>query len=280
MKSLKAIRIFLLVSCFVVLSSFAAAQTTTLLKRTTTKTDKFDFGSGGTLALIGAPNGSVTIEGWAKNEIEILAEITIEAPAEADLDRISKLTGFTLEESTGRTGVISYGIHDKKFLKRNDKKFPKALLTTPFRIDYTIKVPRYCDLQIDGGTGDLTISGVEGTMRLNYLDTNAKLHLVGGAVTAVFGKGSADISIPTRSWGGRFVDVQLAAGTMNLSLPTGLNADFDASILRTGTIENTFTGFKPRVRNVQFTDKLIAAKAGTGGVSLKFAVGDGTMKIK
>ena len=73
--------------------------------------------------------------------------------------------------------------------------------------------------------------------------------------------------------------MQLASGTMSLNLPSGLNADFDASILRTGKIENAFTDFKPRVRKVEFTEKSIAAKAGTGGIQLKFSVGDGTMKI-
>ena len=95
----------------------------------------------------------------------------------------------------------------------------------------------------------------------------------------MFGKGDVDVSIPTRSWRGRFADVQLAAGTMSLNLPSGLNAEFDATILRTGSIENGFEGFKPRVRKQEFTDKSIAAKAGTGGVALKFSVGDGTMKI-
>ncbi len=257
----------------------AFAQTGRLLKRTTIRTDKFDFGAGGTLALAGAPNGSVKIEGWAKNEIELTAEITVEAPTEADLDRLAKLTGFTLEESLSRTGILSLGIHDRKYLKRVDKKFPKPLLNSPFRIDYMLKVPRYCDLQIDGGKGDLTISGVEGIMKLNYLDTNAKIDLIGGGIIAVFGKGTVEISIPTRSWRGRFADVQLAIGDMNLNLPSGLNADFDAAILRAGKIENGFTEFKPRVRKAEFTEKSIIAKAGTGGVSLKFTVGDGTLKI-
>jgi hypothetical protein len=253
--SLVSISIF-----FTVAAIAAGAQTPQMLKRTTTKSDKLDFGSGGTVVVTTPPNGSVTIEGWSKNEIELTAEITVEAANNVDLERMARVTGFSLEESSGRLGVISAGTHDKKYLKTIDKKFPKALLANPFRIDYVLKVPRYCDLQIDGGKGDLIISGVEGMMKINYLDTNAKLALVGGGVLAVFGKGDVHISIPTRSWRGR-------------------NADFDASILRTGKIENGFTEFKPRVRKVEFTDQSIVAKSGMGGISLKFTVGDGTLKI-
>lgn len=263
--------------CFLTIASFA--QTQPVLKRTTVKSDKFDFGSGGTLTIQGAPVGSITVEGWAKNEVEISAEIVVEAANDADLERLAKVTGFQLDESLGRVGIISLGTHDKKYLRAVDKKFPKNLMANAYRIDYTLKIPRYCDLQIDGGVGDLKLSGVEGAIKINFIETNAKLDLVGGGVLAVFGKGDVDISIPTRSWRGRFADVQLASGTMSLNLPSGLNAEFDASILRNGKIENGYADFKPRIRKQEFTEKSIAAKAGTGGTPLKFSVGDGTMKI-
>jgi len=250
-----------------------------MLKRTTYKTDQLDFGAGGTLAIVGAPQGSIRVEGSNRNQIEISAEITVEAATEADLELMSKVTGFVLDESLGRTGIVSVGTHDKKYLKRALKKVPKNLAALPYRIDYTVKVPRYCDLQIDGGRGDLTVSGVEGTMRLNFLETKAILDLVGGSVTGVFGGGNVDVSIGSRSWRGRFVDIQVANGTMNLWLPAGLNADFDAAILRTGKIDNQFDGIRPRARHAEFTERLIQGKAGTGGVPLKFTVGDGALHI-
>ena len=255
------------------------APTQPLHKRTTTKTDRLDFGVGGTLSITGAPVGSIRIEGWRNREIEITAEIEVQANNEADLELLSKVTSFVLEESLGRTGIVSVGPHDKKYLKRIAKKFPKELLSMPYRIDYVIKVPQYCDLFVDGGRGDLTISNVEGAIRLNYLETNARIDLVGGITTAVFGKGTVELVVPSRGWRGRSADVQLANGELNIRLPNGVNADVDATILRTGKIENSFEGFKPRDRKGEFTDKLILARAGIGGVPLKFTVGDGTLKI-
>jgi len=277
MKSLTALLFsFFVIGLFLV---DASGQAPKMLKRTTIKSDRFDFGAGGTLVVAGAPKGSITVEGWSNREVEINAEITVEGATEADLDRLSKVVGFSLEESTGRVGIVSVGTNDKKFIKQIDKSFPKALMSNPYRIDYVIKMPRYSDLQIDGGSGDLTVSGIEGTMKVNFIDTKAKLDLVGGGLFAVFGKGDVEISVPTRSWRGRFAEVQLATGNLVLNLPTGLNADFDASILRTGRIDNSFTEFVPRVRKQEFTETSIVAKSGTGGVPLKFSVGDGTMKI-
>jgi hypothetical protein len=266
-----------LLAFFLIAVSAASAQTS--VKRTTYKTDSLDFGSGGTLEIKGAPLGSIRVEGWNKNQVQIDAEIELKARTEADLDELAKLTGFVLEESIGRTAITSLGTHDKSYIKRVAKKFPKELLGLPFRIDYVIKVPRYCDLQIDGGKGDLQVAGVDGVIKINFLDSNAKLELVGGAILATVGAGTVDVTIPTRSWRGRFADISLTSGTMNVNLPPSLNAEIDASVLRTGKIDNTYADLKPKTRKDAFTEKLIAAKSGNGGISLKFTVGDGNLNI-
>ncbi len=261
------------------LSSCAFAQTPQMLKRTISKTDKFDFGAGGTVVISGAPVGTIVVTGSSKNEIEISAEIQIEAATAEDLDRIASVTTFLTEESTGRVGIMTIGTHNKLGDKKLWKKFPKKLLGLPFRIDYTISVPRYCDLQIDGGKGDLTVSGVDGPIKISSVESNAKLSLVGGGLSATFGIGDVEITMPDRSWRGNAVEAQLATGTMTVHLPSNLSAELDATILKTGKIENSFTTFKPRTRTVPFTDKSVIAKAGGGGVAMKFTVGDGTLKL-
>jgi hypothetical protein len=276
----KKIRVHLCLSVvsILLLSLPIFAQTKPLLKRTTYKTENIDFGAGGTLSVVGAPNGSITIEGWQKNEVEISADIEVQAETETDLALLAQVSTFVLDESFGHITIQSVGAHDKKYLKSVAKKFPKNLLAMPFRIDYKIKVPSYCDLEINGGHSDLNLSNVEGTMRINVLETSAKLNLIGGTIIATFGSGTIDVAIPTRGWRGRSADIQLASGTMNVSLPPNLSAEIDAKILRNGQIENSYKTLKPRDRT-KFTTKLIAAKAGNGGVGLSFTVGDGTLKL-
>jgi hypothetical protein len=247
--------------------------------RKITKTDKFDFGSGGTVAVTGAPQGSVNIVGSQKNEVEITATITLNAATEADLDVLAGSTGFATEETPLRTGILSVGSHNKFGQKKLPKNFPKILLNLPFRIDYEISVPRFSDIEIDGGAGDLSIKDVEGSMRINFLESNADINVVVGNVIATIGKGKADVSFGVRGWRGRSADIQVGAGDLTVRLPSTLSAELDAAILRSGKIANSFPDLKPRDRKVPFTDKLIAAKAGVGGVPLKFAVGDGTLSI-
>ena len=265
------------VSIFLFLAP-AFAQNQTLLKRTTYKTETVELGAGGTVSIIGAPSGAITVEGWQKNEVEITAEVEMQAPTEADLAELAKVNNFAIDADLVHVRITSIGTHDKDYMKRVAKKFPKNLLGMPFKIDYKIKVPVYCDVNIDGGKGDLTLSKVEGAIEINYLESNAKLNLIGGSVIATFASGTIEVVIPNRSWRGRSADVQLANGTMNVQLPLNLNANLDAEILRNGKIENTLTNLKPLSRT-KFTEKLIAAKAGSGGAPLNFTVGDGTLKL-
>ena len=279
MKNQKTFALFIFAFFFAAFSVTCFAQTAPqLIKRTTYKSDNFEFGAGGTVSIIGAPNGSIEIEGWDKNEIEVAAEIEVQGATEADLSKLAEVNGFVLDESFGHVRIISIGTHDKDYMKRTAKKFPKNLLGLPFRVDYKIKLPRYCDINIDGGNGDLSIGNVDGSMKIKYLNSNAVFNLVGGAINATIGGGTVDVTIPTRGWRGRFADIQLANGTMNVRLPLSFNAQIDASILRTGQIENSVAALKPRTR-AKFTEKSISAKAGMGGVPLNFTVGDGMLKI-
>lgn len=278
MKNHQIIRTLFFVFAFS-LASFAQENGGKLIKKTTYKTDTVEFGAGGTISISGAPQGSISIEGWNKPEIEISAEIEIQAATEADLAQLASVNSFVIDQGFNHTRIVSVGTFDKDYMKRVAKKFPKTLLGLPFKIDYKIKVPRYVELNVTGGIGDFSLSGVDGEIFVKYLESNAKINLIGGSLQATFGKGSVDITIPTRSWRGRFADVQLAAGTMSIQLPLNFNAEIDAAVLRTGQIENTFTELKPKTRNVQFTERSISAKAGNGGVPLKFTVGDGTLKF-
>ncbi len=279
MQTQKTIKLLFFGIFLIIFSVTCFAQNTNLLKRTIYKNETIEFGAGGTVSIIGAPNGSIEIEGWQKNEVEISAEIELNAAKETDLAKLAEVNNFVAEESMGHLRIISVGTHDKQFMKRNAKKFPKNLLGLPFSINYKIKVPAFCDLEIDGGSGDFNLSKVDGTMKINFLNSNAKLDLVGGMLNATFGEGTVDVAIPTRSWRGRFADIQIAKGDLNVWLPLSLNAEINASILTAGKIENLYNYLKPRERKGQFTEKKIAAKAGNGGVTLNFTVGNGNLKI-
>jgi hypothetical protein len=254
----------------------AAAPT---LKRTTSRHEVRRFAYGSSLTILGAPAGSITIEAWPRSEVDITADIELLANTEEELALLATVNNFTIDEDINHLRILTTGTQDKAFMKRVAKKFPKTLLNLPWKIDYHIRVPAMCDLEIDAGRGPFNLTGVEGSISLKALESDATFVLTGGVVMATIGGGSAKVNVPTRSWRGAGASIQLARGDLTVELPANLNADVNADVLRTGQIENTYTELTPQERTT-FTTRSIRGRAGAGGATLSFKVTDGTLHIK
>lgn len=277
-------KIFLFVS--LLLLSFSpvypqkpAAPEIQLLTRTSTRRETARFSYGGTVTLIAAPRGSVTVEGWQRNEVEVTANIELKGPTEADLDQLAKVNSFVFDEDLNHISILTTGTHDRAFMKRSNKKFPKNLLNMPWKIDYRVRVPINTDLEVNAGHGEVKLSGVEGALRITATESDTALTLTGGTVTTTVTAGSITFTIPARSWRGNGADIRVASGTINVDLQPGFSGDIDAEILRTGKIINTYDGLASREKP-GLTERLVRARAGAGGAYFKFTVGDGTVNIR
>ncbi|MBD0373946.1 MAG: hypothetical protein ICV60_24260, partial [Pyrinomonadaceae bacterium] len=254
----------------------ASAQS---LTRSTARHETRRFGYGGTVTLIGAPNGSVTIEAWPRNEVDITADIELRGGTEEELAQLATVNGFALDEEVNHLRILTTGTHDKAFMKRAAKNFPKKLMGLPWKIDYRLRVPAFTDLEVNMGSGAFTLNGVEGTIRIQAVESKADLTLAGGFVQATIERGSVNVRMSSRSWRGAGADIRLAYGDMNLELPPAASLDINADILRSGQIESSYTGLEPRDRTT-FSPRSIRARIGTGGPTLAFTVADGTLRIK
>jgi hypothetical protein len=250
-----------------------------LLTRTSTRRETRRFSYGGTVTLIGAPRGSVTVEAWSRDEVELRADIELKGPTEADLDQLAVVNSFVLDEDLNHLRVLTTGTHDRTFMKRSAKNFPKKLLNLPWKIDYRLRVPVTTDLEINAGHGPVKLSGVEGAVRLSATESETALTLTGGTVSTTVAAGLITFSIPSRSWRGGGADIRIASGTINVELPPGFSGDIDAEVLRTGKIVNTYEGLQSREKP-GITDRTVRARAGAGGAHFKFTVGDGTVNIR
>src|ERR1044072_847427 len=102
-----------------------------LLTRSTRSHESSHFSYGGTVTLIGAPRGSVTVEGWNRDEVELTADIEWKAESEADLDQLAKINNFVFDEDLNHISILTVGTHDRAFMKKNAKNFSKKLLNLP-----------------------------------------------------------------------------------------------------------------------------------------------------
>src|ERR1700752_148090 len=250
-----------------------------LLTRTSTRKETARFSYGGTVPLSAAPRGSIIVEGWQRNEVEVTANIELKGPTEADLDQLAKVNTFVFDEDMNHISVLTTGTHDRAFMKRSAKNFPKKLLNLPWKIDYRLRVPANTDLEINAGYGPVKLSGVEGAMRLTATESETALTLTGGTVSVTITAGNVLLAIPVRSWRGGGADIRVATGVLNVELPAGFSGDVDADILFTGKIVNTYEGLVSREKP-GITERTVRGRVGAGGAFFKFTVGNGTVNLK
>lgn len=234
---------------------------------------------GGSVTVVGPPAGSITIVGWQKSEIEIEADVEIEAPTEADLNLLATVNNFAVDVDANHVRILTSGTHDKKHLQRVAKKFPKHLIGLPWKIDFRLKVPERTDVEIDLGAGPIKLSGVEGAIRLNALQSDAEISLIGGAFYGIIQRGAVKVTIPSRSWRGMGASLQVAGGRLDIAIAPGFSGDIDANVLRLGEVRNLYEGLVPR-EGTASNSRLLLGRAGAGGAKLSFTVGDGILEIK
>jgi hypothetical protein len=269
----------LLISAGPVFSQKTVAPEIQLLTRSSRRQETRHFSYGGTVTLIAAPRGSVTVEGWSRNEVEVTADIELKGPTEADLDQLAKVNSFVFDEDMNHLSVLTTGTHDRTYMKRSAKNFPKKLLNMPWKIDYRLRVPVNTDLEVNAGHGTVKLSNVEGALRVSATESDTALLLTGGVVSSTVTAGSITLTIPARSWRGGGADLRIASGTINVDLPAGFSGDIDAEVLRTGKIVNTYEGLASREKP-GITERTVRARAGAGGAYFKFTVGDGVVNIR
>jgi hypothetical protein len=248
------------------------------LTRSSTRHETRRFGYGGTLTIYGAPTGAITVEAWPRNEVDITAEIELKGGTEEELAALAAVNNFVLDEDGSHLTLMTTGTHDRKFMKRAAKNFPKNLLALPWKIDYRIRVPAQVDLEIYAGRGALTISNTDGAISLNAGESQATFTLGGGDLVSTVTGGTVALRIPVNSWRGRGASIRLGRGELNIELPASFSGDLDATVLRAGRIENNHPAVAPR-EGVPSNARQLRARAGAGGATLAFEVGDGVIRI-
>jgi hypothetical protein len=247
------------------------------LTRTTTRRETRRFAFGNTLTIVGAPVGSITVEAWQRAEIEITADVELHADTEEDLALLAGVNTFLLDAEGTHFRLLTTGTHDSKFM-RKAKNFPKRLLAMPWRIDYHVRVPAVVDLDVSAGSGALSFDGFEGSLQLRGGECDATFNLAGGDVTATLLGGTALFRVPASSWRGHGATVKVVRGTLTVALPANFNADIDATVLRAGDITGKHDSFAPR-DDSELTPRSWRVRAGGGGASLSFEVGDGAIRF-
>ncbi|HEY6225350.1 MAG TPA: hypothetical protein VIW26_16325 [Gemmatimonadales bacterium] len=213
--------------------------------------------AGGTLSVDPSENGGVSIYGWDRDSIAVVARIEGQAGTESDAQAIVDAVRI---EAGGRH-ITARG--------------PDTERRKSWAVTFDVYVPRHTDLSLSTENGPLSVEEVTGAMQLRAINGPVTLRAVGGDVTARVQNGPLSVELAGARWDGAGLDAEAQNGPVSLGIPEGYNAR-----LETGTVNGPMNLAFPLTVTIQghMTNR-IHTTLGDGGPPVRVVTTNGPLTI-
>jgi DUF4097 and DUF4098 domain-containing protein YvlB len=166
-------------------------------------------------------NGSIEVTGWDRPVIEVHAGITVKAASKDKARRIFEEIEFEVDHDPA--GGVS--VHARLPELRKDALRGEG--NTTVAVEYTVRVPHRCDLDLVSVSGDIRASAVAGEFRLISGSGGIDLRSRGGRGELKSVNGSIGCRVETFDEGAELL-IKTTNGDVELHLPPQASAELDA----------------------------------------------------
>lgn len=166
----------------------------------------------GSLRIDGRENGGITVTGWERNEIRIVARIEAQALSQATAQALAD----GVEIRTG-SEVVAQG--------------PSTRSRESWWVSYDVYVPRHIDLDLSTHNGGIRVADVDGQLRFDAVNGGVGLSGLSGDVRGATENGGVRVALDGDRWRGAGLDVRTQNGGVSIEVPSSYNAE-----LETGTV--------------------------------------------
>ncbi len=262
MKHKSFIRLILFVLTLFWLNSLFAATIEETWKK------KIDFKEGG-LIRVENTNGSIVVEGWDRDEVQIEAVKKARAGSRKEAARLMDRIIIDISQSSGELAV-------RTELPRGgggsfwDWIFGGGRST---QVQYKIFVPVRSDLKIETTNGRITVSEISGRLKLRTTNGKIRVEEISGQVDARTTNGSivADFNRLDESSDMGFYTTN---GSIKIYLPSDVRCDLRAKTTN-GSINSDF----PVEIQGKFTSKRLTGSINGGGALIELRTTNGSISI-
>lgn len=170
-------------------------------------------------------NGSINVEGWDRDRIEIAADVRIKAPSKSEAKKIFERIEFEVEESRDRVSVRALLPKRRffSFLGFGDSR-------TAIKITYTVKVPYTTDLKLESVNGGISVEDVGGEFYLKTVNGHIDSRLLGGEGEIMTVNGGIECVLEEFPEDGRLY-IKTVNGGVDLEIPGDTGAELDVKTL-------------------------------------------------
>jgi DUF4097 and DUF4098 domain-containing protein YvlB len=208
---------------------------------------------GGSLELQNV-NGTVDVQGWDRNEVEVHAVKTAKHK-ETDLERVSI-------EVDAKPDAVSIATH----YPQNEG--------VEVAVDYTIHIPHSARIEHIGTVnGTLRIAGVESVEDLHTVNGNIEVFEGGGSVHAHTTNGNVHLELarlPEKTG----ASAETTNGSLVLAVPSDMQADVEARCLN-----GNFSSELPMTMESNQRPREMHGKLGRGGAPIRLRTVNGGIRV-
>ena len=216
--------------------------------------------AGGVLTVDGGQNGSISVTGEDRRDVQVRATVHAWGADEADAERIASAVNIRSDGTLRAEGAEQRG-------------------RTGWSVSYEILTPREIDLSLETQNGSIAIADVRGNLSFRAQNGGINLDSVAGNVRGRTTNGGVDAELTGDTWEGTGLDLETTNGGVRLRIPE----DYSAR-LETGTVHGgididfpvTLQGRLGREFSTTLGDggPLVRAETTNGGVRITRGRGD------
>lgn len=216
---------------------------------------EFSLNPGDLRRIDASPNGGISIQGWDRNEVYVVAKV--QAYARDDRDAEGLVSEVEIETS-GRT---------------MDADGPRTGRHESWSVSYRVSVPHNFDIEMNTTNGGISIESVMGNLAFRSTNGGVTLVDVAGDVRGRTTNGGVKIELSGSEWEGPGLDVQTTNGGVRLFIPDGYNANLISGTTNGGIHVSFPITVSGRI------DRRINAELGRGGATIKVITTNGGVTI-
>jgi DUF4097 and DUF4098 domain-containing protein YvlB len=170
----------------------------------------------GALSVDGRDNGGISVHGWNRNDVQVVAMVQVHDETDADARAIAK-----------QINVVAAGseIHAEG---------PREGRRQSWSVSYEIYAPRGTALALTAANGGLSVEAIEARMELTTVNGGISLNDVGGEVHGSTTNGGITASLSGSAWRGTGLDLRTTNGGVRITLPSDYSANIEAETMNGG----------------------------------------------
>ena len=152
----------------------------------------------GSLRVDANPNGGITVIGWDKNEVKVVARVSTWARTEEEAKDIA--TQVKVETSDAEIHTTGPNMRNRR----------------GWSVSYEIWAPAKTDLRLSSTNGGLDVEGIRGRLDLETTNGGISLQAVSGDVNAETTNGGITVDLAGRRWDGVGLNARTTNGGVKL----------------------------------------------------------------